>query len=145
MNHPNPNNIQSASHEPRSEAITAARPIPSCEPNAPGREYDFKKLGIRGRRWFLASSAAVLGIAAVGVAAHFRAAKPDDDRCPACGERDQSRRLIYGLYEGRPPAPWGGCSIGPNSPKWYCYNCGHRWGRYQEGPEWEAFRKSLGH
>jgi predicted RNA-binding Zn-ribbon protein involved in translation (DUF1610 family) len=54
-----------------------------------------------------------------------------DDHCPFCGEREDIRRFVYGLYGGPPPGPCGGCIIRKDSPKWYCYNCGRHWGRYR--------------
>jgi len=53
--------------------------------------------------------------------------------CPACGER-KGVPIVYGLptYEASQDENiyLGGCCIYDDSPRYYCRNCEHTWGRY---------------
>ena len=64
-----------------------------------------------------------------------------DNVCPKCKSDSIKEKVVYGLLtpEERPNPDsfynvlkqqgktYGGCVVGERGPRFYCYNCGHRW------------------
>lgn len=64
-----------------------------------------------------------------------------DDVCPNCKSDSIKEMVVYGLLTAEEKANpdsfynvmreqgkvYGGCVVGSRGPRFYCYNCGHRW------------------
>ena len=64
-----------------------------------------------------------------------------DDICPKCKSDSIKEKVVYGLLTPEERANpdsfynvlkeqgkiYGGCCVGEMGPRYYCYNCGHRW------------------
>ncbi len=51
----------------------------------------------------------------------------NEEKCPACGNEDSIREIIWGMPEGEPdPSKYliGGCCVSDNDPTHECIECG---------------------